>query len=307
MTHTEMELVFLSKTTLIDYFSAFKPISDLIAMMKIRRKHNKLVIIQVYAPTSEYAGEHIENFYCELKNVINCVSNGYIFLVNGDMNCKVGSLDIEESNDVGKHNTTERDYNVVKHLSTSAKKTSIANTQFTYQQLDTWISPGQQVENTIDFICIGQPAMKFIKDAHVLSTPDISDRRLVRCKMIFQFLCNKRYKNNILHFNSNLLSDRVVLDTYQHAVEDILPLSPNEDVEVNKIHHHNKSAVNEVQEIALGKKPKNTARDWITPQTLVQIQQKHKIHKPFGSNSVEHKFAKSICKNLCKTDKQINR
>ena len=34
--------------------------------MKIREKYIKWVIIQVYAPTSEYADEDIENFYCEL-------------------------------------------------------------------------------------------------------------------------------------------------------------------------------------------------------------------------------------------------
>ena len=58
-------------------------------MMKIRGKYNKLVI---------------ENFHCELQNVINCVSNRDILLVNGDMNCKVGGLHIEEPNVVGKHN-----------------------------------------------------------------------------------------------------------------------------------------------------------------------------------------------------------
>ena len=71
--------------------------------------------------------------------------------------------------------------------------------------------------------------MKFIKDVHVLSTPDISDHRLVRCKMSFSFLCNKKYKNNILRFNTNLLFDHAVLDAYQRAIENNLPLLPNDD------------------------------------------------------------------------------
>ena len=119
--------------------------------------------------------------------------------------------------------------------------------------------------------------MKFIKDAHVLSTPDISDHRLVRCKMNFSFLCYKKHKNIILGFNTNLSSDCAVLDTYQRAIENSLPPLPNDDVEANEILHHIKSAVNEVSDNVLGKKPTNTDRDWITPETLVQIQQKQEI------------------------------
>ena len=64
-------------------------------MMKIRGKYNKLVTIQAYPPASEYTDEYIEDFYCELQNVVNRVSNRDILLVNGDMNCKVGGLHIE--------------------------------------------------------------------------------------------------------------------------------------------------------------------------------------------------------------------
>ena len=121
--------------------------------------------------------------------------------------------------------------------------------------------------------------MKFIKDVHVLSTPDISDQRLVRCKMNFSFLCNKKYKNNILSFNKNLLSDHAVLDAYQRAIENkLLPL-PNDDVEANEILHHIKSAASEASKNVLGKKPTNTERNWITPETLAQIHQKHEIRR----------------------------
>ena len=103
--------------------------------------------------------------------------------------------------------------------------------------------------------------MKFIKDAHVLSTPNISDHRLVRCKINFSFLCNKKYKNNILCFNTNLLPDHAILDAYQRATENNLSHLPNYDVEANEIFHHIKSAVNEPSKNVLGKKPTNTERD----------------------------------------------
>ena len=188
-------------------------------------------------------------------------SNRDILLVNGDMNYKVGGLHIEEPNVVGKHNNIERGYNNRgKTFVDFCKQNnlSIANTQFKHRQKYMWVSPGERVKNTIDFICIRKPAMKFIKD--VLSTRGISDHRLVRCRMIFSFLCNKKYKNKVLRFSTNLLSDRAVLDTYQRAIENNLPPLSNDDVEANEILHHIKSAVNEVSENVLGKKPTNTER-----------------------------------------------
>ena len=146
--------------------------------------------------------------------------------------------------------------------------------------------------------------MKFIKYAHVLSTPDIIDHRIVKCKMNLSFLCNKKYKNSILRLIVNLLPDRAVIDTYQRATENNLQPLPNDDVEANEILHHIKPGVNEVSENVLGKKPTNTDRDWITPETLVQIQQKHEIRKQFVSKLVEYKLAKIICKKLCRIDKQ---
>ena len=145
---------FLVKNYFNNNVSEFKPISDCIAMMKIRGKYRKLVIIQACAPTSEYADEDIENFY--VINVINCVSNRDILLVNGDMICKVDGLHIEEPNVVSKHNNIERGHNDRGKIFADFCKQnnlSIANIQFKHRrQKYTWLSPIDRVSNTIDFV-----------------------------------------------------------------------------------------------------------------------------------------------------------
>ena len=83
------------------------------------------------------------------------------------------------------------------------------------------------------------------------------------------------------------MSVRAILDTYQLAIENSLQPS-SDDVEANEILHHIKSEVNEVSENVLGKKPTDTDRDWITPKTLVQIQEKYEIRKQFRSKPVEY-------------------
>ena len=220
---------------------------------------------------------------------MNCsVLNRVILLFNGDMNCKVGGLHIEEPNVVGKHNNIKRGYNDRgKTFVDFCKQNnlSIENTQFKHHRKYMWIFPGELIKNTIDFICIRKPARIFVKDTHVLFTPDISDHRLVRCKMNFLFLCNKKkYKNSILRFNTNLLSDLAVLDTYQGAIENNLPPLPNNHAEAKEILHHIKSAFNEVSENVFGEKPTNTERDWITLETFIQ-------------NTKNKKFASSLVQN----------
>ena len=77
------------------------------------------------------------------------------------MNCKVGGL---HNDDVGRHNSIGRGYNDRGKIFVDFCKQnnlSIANTQFKHRRKYTWISPGERVKNTIDFICIRKPAMKF--------------------------------------------------------------------------------------------------------------------------------------------------
>ena len=80
----EMELVFWSKKSLLTMLAQ----TNIWLNCNDKQEYNQLVIIQTYAPTSKYDDEGIGNFYCELQNVLNCVSNRDILLVHGDMNRK---------------------------------------------------------------------------------------------------------------------------------------------------------------------------------------------------------------------------
>ena len=59
-------------------------------MICLRAVPLNITIVQVYAPTSDYDENEIEQFYGQLKNVIDQTPKKDILVVQGDWNAKVG-------------------------------------------------------------------------------------------------------------------------------------------------------------------------------------------------------------------------
>ena len=66
-----------------------RPVYSGLITIRLRTVAFSITIIQVYAPTSDYDNE-IEEFYDQLKNVIDKTPNTDILVVHGDWNAKVG-------------------------------------------------------------------------------------------------------------------------------------------------------------------------------------------------------------------------
>ena len=66
------------------------PISDRVMMIKLDAKPFDLVIIQCYAPTSDYSEEELEEFYEDVQKGIKQTKSTDIVYVMGDLNAKVG-------------------------------------------------------------------------------------------------------------------------------------------------------------------------------------------------------------------------
>jgi len=297
---------FLVRNTLFDSIIDFVPVNDRIAVLKIKGKYNNLVLIQVYVPTHDHSDEDLQDFYNELQNVIDTVSNRDILLVNGDMNCKIGGLDEDEPEVVGKHNNVSRSHNERgKTFVNFCKRNElyITNTKFKHRSKYTWTSPDGRTKNTIDYICIRKQALKFIKDSCVISKPDISDHRLVRCKMNFSFVCQKKFSSKNVRYNIKLLSDENTIINYQNELKNHLPPTPNVNNDAEELLQHITNSITKTSTLVLGRPPK-IHKEWITLETVAKIKEKHIIRKEFGSNSIHYRISKNLCKKLCRADKQ---
>ena len=67
-----------------------RPVSSRLITISLRAASFNIIIVQVYAPTSDYDDIEIEEIHGQLQNVINQTPRKDILVVQGDWNAKVG-------------------------------------------------------------------------------------------------------------------------------------------------------------------------------------------------------------------------
>ena len=67
-----------------------RPISSRLITIHLRAVPLNITVVQLYAPTSEYDHNKIEEFHDQLQNVIDQTPKEDILLLQGDWNAKVG-------------------------------------------------------------------------------------------------------------------------------------------------------------------------------------------------------------------------
>lgn len=133
-------------------------VSDRLIMIQVNSKPANINLVQVYAPTTESSEEVIENFYAELKSVIDPLNGKDITIVMGDLNAKIGQG--RETNIVGDFGLGERKDREDRLVEFCREQLSVMNTFFKLPQrrLYTWISPAHTpnniIRNQIDYITI---------------------------------------------------------------------------------------------------------------------------------------------------------
>ena len=165
----------------------FRSASERVAMLvvKINSKYS-VKIIQVYAPTSAYDDEIVEEMYDEINTLMDAVKTHYTMVI-GDFNAKIGTRKTGDSNIMGMYGIGERNERGERLIEfATSRKLYIANSKFPKKSSRkwTWKSPDGSVKNEIDFIMTNKS--NTIEDLTVLNRVTIgSDHRLVRCKVNF--------------------------------------------------------------------------------------------------------------------------
>ena len=67
-----------------------RPVSSRLITIRLKAVPFNITIVQVYAPTSDYDDNEIEECYDQLQNVIDQTPTKDILVVQGDWNVKVG-------------------------------------------------------------------------------------------------------------------------------------------------------------------------------------------------------------------------
>ena len=205
---------------------------------------------------------------------------------------------------VGKHNNAERGYND-RGLKLTAFCTrnslAITNTFFSHRRKYTWVSPDGKTLNTVDYILVRSKALPTVIDAHTVACLDISDHRLVRCK-VKQFLYKPPMKKREPVYNVESLSDERTRKTYQDNIKQHLEgITSQASSSPNDLSNLLKETVKSCAESSLPKVSREH-KHWITQDTLDSIESKNEIRKKLGKDSIMYKLHKSNVKKMCRTD-----
>ena len=140
-----------------------------------------ITIIQVYAPTSNAEEAEVEQFYEDLKDLLELTPKKDVLFILGDWNAKVGSqktpgvtgkFGLGIQNEAGQR---------LKEFY-QEKALVIQNTLFQQhkRRLSTWTSPDGQHQNQIDYIICSQRWRNYIQSAKTRRGADCgSDHELL--------------------------------------------------------------------------------------------------------------------------------
>ena len=125
--------------------------------VRLQGKPFNITVIQVYAPTSNAEEAEVEQFYEDLKDLLELTLKKDVLFIIGDWNAKVGSHEtpaITGKFVLGMRN--EGGQRLIEFCQENALV--IANTLFQQhkRRLYTWTSPDGQHQNHIDYILCSQ-------------------------------------------------------------------------------------------------------------------------------------------------------
>ena len=131
--------------------------NDRMISIHFQGKPFNIMVIELYAPNSNAEKAEVEQFFENLQDLLELTPTKDVLFIIGDWNAKVGSQEtpgVAGKFGLGVQNETGQ--RLIEFCQESAL--AIANTLFQQhkRQLYTWISPGSQYQNQIDYILCSQ-------------------------------------------------------------------------------------------------------------------------------------------------------
>ena len=198
-----------------------------------------ITIIQAYAPTTDNNDDYIEDFYDQLKEVIDQAPKKEIIVVQGDWNAKIGEnasknwqgdWNAKTGEDASKNwkgtcgqycnpEANERGLRLLEFASYNNLK--VVNTFDPHKRSRrwTWHSPGGNFHNQIDYIMVKRRFQSSVNIAKTRSFPgaDIrSDHELVMMTFRFRLQRTKNQGNIRIRFSLKKLKDPNIADFFSN-------------------------------------------------------------------------------------------
>ena len=259
------------KRSLAKAVTGYWPISERVMMMKMDAKPFKLVLIQVYAPTTDYSEEEVDMFYQEVEEAIAVAKTTDMVFVLGDLNAKVGRG--KEEKTVGPHGLGIRNERG-ERLVNFCKEHNLIVTNTYYQhgnrRLYTWKSPGDTCRNQIDYIMVKQRFRNSVKDVRTYPGADMnSDHCLLVARVRLKIKIPKKSERKE-QLDLDCLKEKKVRDRFAAEVKNRFntlireETEQNDQEDVEELWQDVKDSLTGAAKSVLPKRKKKPKNDWIT-------------------------------------------
>ena len=205
-------------------FIGFWPVSERVMLVKFAARPFDLVVVQVYAPTSECSEEILEAFYSDLDKALKEVKSRDYLIILGDFNAKIGEG--RDGSSVGPFGLGDRNERGDRLLEFAEEhRLTITNTWFQHHpsKLYTWISPqdGESlVRNQIDYILVKQRYKRSILNVKTYPGADCdSDHVPVIAKIKLKLKVLKKKEQDNPKWNLELLGRDELAEKYRIRTE----------------------------------------------------------------------------------------
>jgi len=251
-------------------------LSDRVMLIKLKGKQIDLSIIQVYAPTTASSEEEIDEFYDTLEKAKTQCKSTDVTVIMGDLNAKVGNeADGETVGKFGLGTQNERGEKWVQWC--KANEYVLTNTWYEQhpRRLWTWLSPGDDFKNQIDYIAIKKRYRSAIKNSKAYPGADCgSDHNPVICELKVKLKTIKKGKTTPRMDYSALLKNQTIREEYAVAVQNRFNVL--EDQGNTKWETFKEALVSVAKEL-IPKREKKSKSKWMTNEILDRMRSRQQL------------------------------
>ena len=275
-------------------------ISDRVIVVKLEGRPFDIGIIQVYAPTSACTDEERDNFYEDLDKAMKQLKSQDVKLVIGDFNAKVGDERVEDI--VGPWGLGDRNEQG-EHLIDWCRRNEfvVSNTWYKNhpRRRYTWISPGDQIRNQIDFILVQKRFRNSVKSSKTMPGADCdSDHVPVICRIEIKLKQLKKPKQP--KFEIDFVRTNQEMKT-RFAVNVKNKFQVLENVtEAEEMWDKIKESINEAITENVPKKTRKKHKKWMTNDILELMKERRQAK----SNVEKYKRSNEVIKKRCNEAKE---
>nr|XP_043069590.1 uncharacterized protein LOC122322183 [Drosophila bipectinata] len=283
---------------------SWSPVSDRIIIARFRCKARHITIVQCYAPTEDASDDIKDDFYNALTSSLTRIERGYIKILMGDFNAKIGPKNNGLETIMGRHGVGTRSNNGDRLIDLCQTfQLVIGGIAFPHKEIHkyTWTSPNGHTRNQIDHICISRKWRR--------SLMDVRNRRSDHELIIGELLIKLRRNSNTVNRTTRRPPPINIQRLSESNLSTRMATTLREEMTTQPLNHsweQTCSILRSTAEEMLGTRQRRRT-DWTSAHTWELISKRNSLKSKADHDCRARDEHKELCKMLKKSARNDKR